>query len=79
MAPDRARPGGIALAAADHMDMQLRHHIAQIADIELFHARQGADQVRTVSRSRPSAGPGLRGIRSHISIAPGRRGTSRPH
>ena len=45
MAPDRAGPGGIAFGASHHMDMQLRHHIAQIADIELLHPRQSADQV----------------------------------
>src|SRR3954471_553192 len=46
MAPDRPRPGRIALPAADHMDMELRHHIAQVADIQLFHAGQRADQLR---------------------------------
>ena len=46
MAPDRPRPGRVAFPAPDHMDMELRHHIAQRADIELFHPRQHADQVR---------------------------------
>ena len=34
-APDRPRPGGIAGAARDDVDMKLRHQIAQCRDIEL--------------------------------------------
>ena len=34
-APDRPRPGGIAGAARDNMNMQLRHQIAQRCDIQL--------------------------------------------
>src|SRR5688572_28202498 len=46
VAPYRTRPGGIALAAADHMDVQLSDHVTEIADIELLDAWQGADDVR---------------------------------
>src|SRR5580700_8127136 len=33
--PDRTRPGGIAGAAGDDVDVQLRHQIAESCDIEL--------------------------------------------
>jgi len=33
--PDRTRPGDIAAAARDHMDVQLRHQIAESCDIQL--------------------------------------------
>src|SRR5262245_46947888 len=45
VAPDWAWPGRIALPAADDMDMELRHHIAEVADIEFLDARQGPDQA----------------------------------
>jgi nucleoside phosphorylase len=35
-APDRARPGRIIREAADHMDMKLRHHIAERRHVQLF-------------------------------------------
>ena len=34
-APDRTRPGGVARAASDDMDVQLRHQVAESSDIEL--------------------------------------------
>ena len=34
-APDRTRPGDIARTTRDHVDVQLRHQIAQCCDIEL--------------------------------------------
>src|ERR1700744_762526 len=45
MAPDRARPGRIALVAADHMDMQLGDDVAQVADIDFLDAGQRTHQT----------------------------------
>src|ERR1700730_19093876 len=33
--PDRTRPGGVAGAARDDMDVQLRHQIAERCDVQL--------------------------------------------
>src|SRR2546427_149965 len=36
-APDRARPGRISVMAADHVEVQLAHDVAQRADVDLLH------------------------------------------
>ena len=62
VAPDRTRPGGIAGAAPQHMDMQLRHHIAQGADIELGDAGQASHDlaaratISSINTARSAAG-----------------------
>ena len=44
--PDRIGPGGILRKTRDHMDMQLRYHIAECRDIDLVWRVEGGQRVR---------------------------------
>ena len=59
MAPHGPRPGGVADGAADDMDVQLAHDIAERADIDLVDARwlrtkRDAAAISSISAARAS-------------------------
>ena len=74
-APDRARPGRVAGAARDDMDVQLRHQIAEGCDVQFvalgnFLQKRATRLTSVINCACPTSS------RSMISTASTRRGTS---
>jgi hypothetical protein len=48
MAPDRTRPGRVSRASADHVPVQLRHHVTKAREVGFFHSRQRGHYTGTI-------------------------------
>ena len=56
VAPDRAGPGRIGAEAPDHVDVELRHHVAERRDVDLVGPRQRLHHPRGDADLAPELG-----------------------